>query len=334
MIPVTPTMPVTPAAPSTTLLEPSFADLIAAIEQAPELSEQRRRHWVCSLRQVAKWMDRPATVIPARWPSVRISVAHLHHARVGVTAKTLANHKSNVRAALRWLGNEHNVPQQDRINVGAIGTVASPCSRPAGPLAVRDRANRGGVRPRLGPAGRREEARERALRGQNRQAVRRRDGLRRLPRAAREQGRRCRRDQHSRPLARHRRSTPRGREGHLPPEAAVADDRRRPRRERHRPSPGPHLPDRQPAALRCPVPHRLRTGAQRPHRQAAHSSRSACRSIPSGGRTEEMARSQALELRRVARLHSGGLLHRRPRPSAQQHPTAPAGCAASSSARG
>ena len=36
MIPVTPTMPVTPAAPSTTLLEPSFADLIAAIEQAPD----------------------------------------------------------------------------------------------------------------------------------------------------------------------------------------------------------------------------------------------------------------------------------------------------------
>ena len=112
MIPVTPTIPVTPAAPSTTLLEPSFADLIAAIEQAPELSEQRRRHWVCSLRQIAKWLDRPATVIPARWPAVRISVAHLHHARVGVTAKTLANHKSNVRAALRWFGNEHDVPQQ------------------------------------------------------------------------------------------------------------------------------------------------------------------------------------------------------------------------------
>jgi hypothetical protein len=43
-----------------TLLEPSFVDLIAAIEQPPELSEQRRRHWVCSLRQLAKWLDRPA----------------------------------------------------------------------------------------------------------------------------------------------------------------------------------------------------------------------------------------------------------------------------------
>ena len=93
-------------------LEPSFADLLAAIEQAPDLSEQRRRHWVCSLRQIAKWLDRPAAVIPARWNAVRLSVGQLHHARVGVTAKTLANHKSNVRAALRWFGKEHGVPQR------------------------------------------------------------------------------------------------------------------------------------------------------------------------------------------------------------------------------
>jgi integrase len=97
---------------ATALLEPSFADLISAIEQATELSEQRRRHWVCSLRQTAKWLDRPAEVIPARWNAVQISVGQLHHARVGVTAKTLANHKSNLRAALRWFGKEQGVPQQ------------------------------------------------------------------------------------------------------------------------------------------------------------------------------------------------------------------------------
>ena len=76
--------------PTNALLEPSFIDLIGAIEQAAELSEQRRRHWVCSLRQIAKWLDRPATVVPARWQSVRVSVGQLHHARLGVTAKTLA----------------------------------------------------------------------------------------------------------------------------------------------------------------------------------------------------------------------------------------------------
>ena len=96
---------------TSTLLEPSFADLIAAIEHAPELSQQTRRHWVCSARQIARWLDRPAGVIPARWNAVQVSVAQLHYARVGVTAKTLANHKSNVRAALRWFGKEHDVPQ-------------------------------------------------------------------------------------------------------------------------------------------------------------------------------------------------------------------------------
>ena len=97
---------------TTALLEPTFVDLIDAIERAPDLSEQRRRHRLCSSRQIAKLLDRPAEVIPARWQSVQVSVGQLHHARLGVTAKTLANHKSNVRAALRWFGEEHGVPQQ------------------------------------------------------------------------------------------------------------------------------------------------------------------------------------------------------------------------------
>jgi integrase len=97
--------------PTIPLLEPLFADLIAAVEQAADLSTQIRRHWACSVRQVAKWLDRPAVELPARWNAVRLSVGHLHHARVGITGKTFANHRSNVRAALRWFGNEHGVPQ-------------------------------------------------------------------------------------------------------------------------------------------------------------------------------------------------------------------------------
>jgi hypothetical protein len=68
---------------TTTLLELSFADAVAAIEQAAQMPEQIRRHWICSLRQIAKWLDRPAAVIPARWTSVRILVGQLHHARMG-----------------------------------------------------------------------------------------------------------------------------------------------------------------------------------------------------------------------------------------------------------
>jgi hypothetical protein len=100
-----------PTTPTPTLLEPSFTDLIAAIEQAAELSEERRRHWVCSLRQIAKWLDRPAAVIPARWSAIQIAVSQLHHARLGVRAKTLSNHKSNVRRSLGWFRKEENLPQ-------------------------------------------------------------------------------------------------------------------------------------------------------------------------------------------------------------------------------
>jgi site-specific recombinase XerD len=92
------------------LLEPSFVDAITGIESAGDLSERQRRHWVCSLRQVAKWLDRPSATIPARLTSIKAMLAQVHHARVGVTAKTVANHRANVRAALRWFGKEHHVP--------------------------------------------------------------------------------------------------------------------------------------------------------------------------------------------------------------------------------
>jgi site-specific recombinase XerD len=96
----------------TTLLEPSFETVIAAVERSADLSEQCRQHYLCSLRQIAKWLDRPAAVIPARFNAVEMPLRLVHHARVGVTAKTLANHKSNVRAALRWFAKEHHLPRR------------------------------------------------------------------------------------------------------------------------------------------------------------------------------------------------------------------------------
>ena len=40
--------------PENGLLERSFADAIAAIEQAKELPASKRTHWCCSLRIIAK----------------------------------------------------------------------------------------------------------------------------------------------------------------------------------------------------------------------------------------------------------------------------------------
>jgi hypothetical protein len=96
--------------PPPILLEPSFVDLTTAIEQAADLSEERRRHWACSVRQIARWLDRSAKTIPARWSAVKFVVKNLHHARLGVTPKTVANHKANLRTALRWYRKECGVP--------------------------------------------------------------------------------------------------------------------------------------------------------------------------------------------------------------------------------
>src|SRR5882672_4807159 len=93
-------------------LEPTFSVAMTAIEAAADLSASVKRHWVCSLRQIAKWLDRPVEVTPARWTAIRLPVGQLHHARVGVTAKTVANHKANVAAALRWFGKEYSVPSR------------------------------------------------------------------------------------------------------------------------------------------------------------------------------------------------------------------------------
>jgi len=92
------------------LLEPSFADAIAAINTAEALSPSKRTHWICSLRRVAKALDRPVESIAARWGAVALQINLLHHANSGVEWKTLANHKSNAKAALFWFRNEQGLP--------------------------------------------------------------------------------------------------------------------------------------------------------------------------------------------------------------------------------
>jgi hypothetical protein len=75
------------------------------------LSEQARRHWRSSLAGIAKAFDQPPELIPARYSAVRARMAALHHLPLGWTAKTLANHKSNAKAALIWFAKEKEVLQ-------------------------------------------------------------------------------------------------------------------------------------------------------------------------------------------------------------------------------
>jgi len=91
------------------LIETSFLDAVATIAAADELPQQTRRHWTTSLRQVAKAMDKPLEVIPARLSAVRADLSRLHHVPAGLTRKTLQNHKSNVKSALLWLAREKGI---------------------------------------------------------------------------------------------------------------------------------------------------------------------------------------------------------------------------------
>ena len=91
------------------MLEPTIADAIKAIETAADLPAKQRTHWACSLRQICSYLNRPPETVPGRWSAIKGAVYALHAARVSANAKTLANHKSNARAAMLWFGKEKNV---------------------------------------------------------------------------------------------------------------------------------------------------------------------------------------------------------------------------------
>src|ERR671938_113664 len=86
----------------TPLIERSLTDVIAAVEVAEDVTAETRKQWLCSIRQIAKALDRPLELLPARWTALRIPVSRLHYVPLGLSAKTLANHKANLKAALRW----------------------------------------------------------------------------------------------------------------------------------------------------------------------------------------------------------------------------------------
>ena len=84
----------------------SFADAMLAIERAEDVPPQQKRHLLTSLRQMARYLDRPLTLIPTRIAAIREAVNRLHHARLGVERKTLLNHRANAKAALLWFNRQ------------------------------------------------------------------------------------------------------------------------------------------------------------------------------------------------------------------------------------
>jgi hypothetical protein len=86
--------------------EASFADAIDAIEKDEHLTPAQKRHWCTSLRRMGRYLDRPLSLIPTRIAAIGPAVKKLHPARLGVNAKTFANHRANTRTALLWFNRQ------------------------------------------------------------------------------------------------------------------------------------------------------------------------------------------------------------------------------------
>ena len=91
------------------IIEPSFAVAAAAVA-ASELPSPLRQQWCSGLRCLARHLDQPPETIPARFSAVRGRMSALNPAQLGCSPKTLANTKSNAKAALLWFRKERGLP--------------------------------------------------------------------------------------------------------------------------------------------------------------------------------------------------------------------------------
>jgi integrase len=82
-------------------LEPTLADVLAAIEHDVSMANPARDGLCCSIRRLAKFLGRDPAQLPARLGALRYGIVRLHHAQLGISRKTLQNHVANVKAALR-----------------------------------------------------------------------------------------------------------------------------------------------------------------------------------------------------------------------------------------
>src|SRR5919106_2010401 len=82
-------------------IEPTLADVLAAIEGDASVPQAAREGWRCSIRRVANYLERDPAQLPARLGALRFGITRLHHAQLGISRKTLQNHIANLKAAIR-----------------------------------------------------------------------------------------------------------------------------------------------------------------------------------------------------------------------------------------
>ncbi|MBK9703153.1 MAG: site-specific integrase [Betaproteobacteria bacterium] len=83
---------------------PTLADALAALAGSTDIEADRRKSWVAAIVTTAKWIGRPPGQIPASLPKLQPLMIALTPVTTGRSAKTLANAKSLIKAALTHLG--------------------------------------------------------------------------------------------------------------------------------------------------------------------------------------------------------------------------------------
>lgn len=104
-----------------------MADVYAAIEHDPLLPKSARVALCCSLRRVTKFLGRDLSQLPARLGALRYGIARLHHTQLGVSRKTLQNHISNLKAAIRHVAGQKRLSGRGiALTLGGLSMTSSP----------------------------------------------------------------------------------------------------------------------------------------------------------------------------------------------------------------
>jgi len=102
--------------------ESTLADLIEALAGNERLSKTRRRDLICAVNTAARLANRRPEEIAANARELRERLARIHPTLANMTAKRLANVKSDLAAALK------HVPAQAKVRHerggGCVGRVA------------------------------------------------------------------------------------------------------------------------------------------------------------------------------------------------------------------
>ena len=97
-------LPSTQTTPRTALGDLSLKQVLAMIEADEALPVSKKTEWRCALRRLAKYLDKDLQHLPARLGALRYGMGQLHHARLGISKKSLQNLKASTKAILRYAG--------------------------------------------------------------------------------------------------------------------------------------------------------------------------------------------------------------------------------------